>query len=116
MKKHDAGELISGVKREGERLLADPCRENIDSYRETLRKLLAYIAENAYSIERETERKIDRRKMPPFNRIEIVRERLVSTGKIDDDIVAALFEQQKKQLEILGKQGNPEGLLLNLDR
>ena len=37
-------------------------------------------------------------------------------GKIDDDIVAALFEQQKKQLEILGNQGNPEGLLLNLDR
>lgn len=111
-----AEKLAEALQEAGKRLDADPGRMQLEEYGKALGNLLAYISENAYIIEEEREIKLDRSKVAPYNRVEILRERLVSTDRISDDFIRELMDGQKERLEILKRYNGAGGLLINTDR
>lgn len=108
-------QLIDDLHSAGDELLSKPVTEKIKNYREAVRRFIAYVVKNAYTVEKESDVKIDRKKAPPFNKREIIREKILVIDEKVEKLAAAFIQGQKKQLLIL-KLEEIEGLLIDLKR
>ena len=106
-------DLLDDVHSIGEKLIEKPFISNIKEYKEAIKRFIAYIVKNAYSTDFEKVLKRDKKtnelKPDLLEKIRIVDEKL-------EKFALEILQNQGKQLNILKKVEEIEGILVDLMR
>ena len=94
-------EMLDKIKEAGERLKQTKTKEDVVEYKLQIQAYLAYVLDNFYRIRQDYE--MGRMLI----RIEVINQKI-------EELTAALLEQQKGNIEIVGKIDEITGLLLDL--
>ena len=94
-------EMLDKIKEAGERLKQTKTKEDVVEYKLQIQAYLAFVLENFYRIRQDYE--MGRMLI----RVEIINKKI-------EELTAALLEQQKGNIEIVGKIDEITGLLLDL--
>ena len=101
--------LLDDVHSIGEKLVEKPFISNIKEYKQAVRRFLAYVINNAYSVESKIERRTLKRDEKKWINIKVVDEKL-------EKLALCIIQNQKGQLTILKKIEEIEGILIDLMR
>ncbi|MCL2481212.1 MAG: YaaR family protein [Spirochaetaceae bacterium] len=107
--------LLDDVHSIGEKLVEKPFASNIKEYRQAVKRFIAYVVKNAYSMETETgEKRYIKNGNPSvkqflWTNIKVVDEKL-------EKLAISILQNQKGQLTILKRIEEIEGILVDLMR
>jgi uncharacterized protein YaaR (DUF327 family) len=104
--RHNLEQLLDEVYESGEQLVENQSLENVKRYRRTVREFLDYVVEKMLTLEQKTSGvNVQRRKR--FTQVKVIDARL-------ERLVAAVLQNQGKQLDLLERIEEINGLIVDL--
>ncbi|MDR1144403.1 MAG: DUF327 family protein [Spirochaetaceae bacterium] len=108
-------ELLDTVHSAGDALARRPFPPEIKAYKEAIRNFVHYVVENGFDTEEQTSENISREKIGGANIVKRKKYTLVQViDKKLEELAAGILRGQIRQLEILAKQEEIKGLLVDL--
>ena len=107
----DLEELLDDVHQHGEKLVAEPTLKSIESYKKSVRNFIHYVLKQAVAVESIEGAKFNRfkpsNKQKRYTLISIIDDKL-------DKLAAGILMNQGKQLDLLARVEEINGLLVDL--